>query len=138
MKRIHLATIGAASILALQACTNLEDIGRSDGMALQREEVSIPFASQRSAVHSWQADGREGLWVQDARRDWYYARLAAPCLGLDHAIQVGFDTGTSDRIDRFSHLVIPNERDRCAIISFTKSEPPPDGKRRTLMGEEVK
>lgn len=138
MKRIHLASIGVASVLVLQACTNLEDIGRSDGVALQREEASIPFASQRSAVNSWQADGREGLWVQDARREWYYAKFNAPCFGLDHAIQLGFDTGATDRIDRFSHVVIPNERDRCAIISFTRSEPPPDGKRRNLMGEEVK
>lgn len=137
MKHIHLAA-GAITLLALQACANLEDMGRSDGVALTRQEASIPFASQRSAVHSWQADGREGMWVQDARRDWYYAKFNAPCLGLEHAIQVGFDTGTSDRIDRFSHVVIPDERDRCAIISFTKSEPPPEGKRRSLMGEEVK
>jgi hypothetical protein len=137
MNYIHL-TAGAVTLLALQACANLEDMGRSDGVALTRDEVSIPFASQRSAVHSWQADGREGMWVQDARRDWYYAKFNAPCFGLDHAIQVGFDTGTSDRIDRFSYVVVPDERDRCAIISFTKSDPPPEGKRRSLMGEEVK
>jgi hypothetical protein len=137
MNYIHL-TAGAVTLLALHACANLEDMGRSDGVALTRDEVSIPFASQRSAVHSWQADGREGMWVQDARRDWYYAKFNAPCFGLDHAIQVGFDTGTSDRIDRFSYVVVPDERDRCAIISFTKSDPPPEGKRRSLMGEEVK
>jgi hypothetical protein len=137
MKRIHPAAIVVAAALALQGSANLENTGTSSGVALDKEQASIPFASQRSAVHSWQADGREGLWVQDARRDWYYAKFIGPCHGLDHALSVGFDTGTSDRIDRFSHVVVPNE-DRCAIISFTKSEPPPDGKRRSLMGEEVK
>jgi hypothetical protein len=138
MKRIHLVAVAVVTAAALQACANLEDTGTSTGVGLSKEEASIPFANQRSAVHSWQADGREGLWVQDARREWYYAKFIGPCHGLDHAISLGFDTGTSDRIDRFSHVIVPDERERCAIISFTRSEPPPDGKRRSLAGEEVK
>jgi hypothetical protein len=137
MKHIHL--VATASLLGLlQACTT-PDYGADgeDGVGLAREEASISFASQRSAVVSWQADGRDGVWVQDGRRQWYYAKLNAPCMGLDNAIRLGFDTGTSDRIDRFSYVVIPNN-ERCPINSFYESDPPPDGQRRELDGAEVK
>src|SRR5690606_30119602 len=114
MKRT-LIVIGFAvsSVVLLQACSMPEPVS-SDGVALQREEASIPFAGQRSAVSSWQADGREGLWVEGGRGDWFYAKLLSPCIGLDNAIRVGFDTGTSDRLDRFSHVIVPNEPQRCA------------------------
>lgn len=117
---------------ALQACAHLEtsSAASAGGVALE-DETAIPFANQRSAIQSWQVDGDMGLWVQDGRREWYYAKLAGPCLGIEHAIRLGFDTGTSDRLDRFSHVIVPGES-RCAIISFTKSQAPPEGNRRTF------
>lgn len=131
MKRlILLAAAVASSTVLLQGCANLES-ATSDGVALKRDEASIPFANQRSAVTSFQADGRNGLWVEGGRGDWYYARFNAPCVGVENAVRLGFDTGTSDRLDRFSHVIVPNEPERCAIISFTKSDPPPDGDRRS-------
>ncbi|HUG73920.1 MAG TPA: DUF6491 family protein [Steroidobacteraceae bacterium] len=134
MKHIHL--IATASLVGLlQACVTPEY--SSDGVGLTKPEVFIPFASQRSAVTSWQADGLEGVWVEGGLNKWYYARLNGPCYGLDNALRLGFDPGTSDRIDRFSYVVIPNE-ERCAISSFTESDPPPEGKRRALDGAEVK
>lgn len=120
--------IGAAALL-LPACT-LTQPTPSDGVELKREEASIAFANQRSAIHSFQADGRDGLWVESGRREWYYAKFIAPCIGIENAVRLGFDTGTSDRFDRFSYVIVPNERDRCAIASFTESDPPPDGDRR--------
>lgn len=127
--------MAATAGLGLQACTTPQSV-TSDGMGLEREQASIAFANQRSAVTSWQADGREGLWVESGRGEWYYAKFFAPCIGVDHAVQVGFDTGTSERLDRFSHVIVPNERERCAIMSFTKSDPPPDGDRRTFKAED--
>ncbi len=119
----------AAAGMLLPGCQTPQPM-ESDGVALDREEVFIPFANQRSAVTGWQADGREGVWIESGRGDWYYAKFLAPCQGIDNTVRLGFDTGTSDRIDRFSHVIVPNERDRCAIISLTKSDPPPDGDRR--------
>lgn len=133
MKTVHL--LGALVVAAtLQACAHLETSSAASpgGVALENE-TSIPFANQRSAIQSWQVDGRDGLWVQDGRREWYYAKFTGPCLGIEHAVQLGFDTGTSDRLDRFSHVIVPGES-RCSIISFTKSVAPPDGKRRTFDG----
>lgn len=119
----------AAMAGALQACKTPEP-AEPDGVSLTRQEVFIPFANQRSAVTSWQADGRDGVWIEGGRGDWYYAKFLAPCQGVDSAVQLGFDTGTSDRIDRFSHVIVPRERERCALISLTRSDPPPDGDRR--------
>lgn len=134
MKHIHL--IATASLLGLlQACVTPEY--SSGGVGLSKPEASIPFADQRSSVVSWQADGRQGVWVEDGSRNWYYAKLNGPCEGLDNAIRLGFDTGTSNRIDRYSYVVIPNE-ERCPVMSFTASDPPPDGSRRTLDGAAVK
>jgi hypothetical protein len=136
MKRAKFIAVAGLATL-VQGCASMPQKPPPDGVTLG-EESSIPFANQRNAVHSWQADGRDGLWIQDGRRNWYYARFIGPCFGIDNELSLGFDTGASDRIDRFSHVVVPNERDRCAIMSLRKSEPPPDGKRRSLAGEEVK
>lgn len=129
MRRLLIVAATAAPIALLQGCTSLPGT-TSDGVELRREEVAIPFATQRSAVTSFQADGRDGLWVESGRGDWYYARFISPCIGVDHAVRLGFDTGTSGMLDRYSHVIVPNERDRCAISSFTRSDPPPDGDRR--------
>jgi hypothetical protein len=137
MNRKILLVAFAALPAILQGCANL-DTTSSDGVDLRKDEVSIPFANQRSAIHSWQADGRDGLWIQDGRRNWYYAKFIGPCLGVERSIRLGFDTGTSDKFDRFSNVIVPEENERCAIASFTSSDPPPEGKRRTLTDSEIK
>lgn len=90
-------------------------------------EASIPFVNSSSAVRDWQADGVDGLWVQDAHKQWYYATLIGPCHGLDFALRVGFENRALDTLDRFSTVVVPGEG-RCAIQSFKKSEAPPKRK----------
>jgi hypothetical protein len=92
MKRILLVAAAALTGL-LQACATPDYSAESaGGVGLVREEASISFANQRSAVISWQADGRDGIWVQDGRKQWYYAKLNVPCIELENTISVGFDT----------------------------------------------
>jgi Family of unknown function (DUF6491) len=122
----------------LQACSTSGPVKEPDGVSLDRPQAFIPFANQRSSIYSFQADGREGLWVEDAKHEWYYGKFLGPCIGIENAVGLGFDTGTSDRLDRYSYVLVPGERDRCPLSSFTKSDPPPDGDRRTLGSEEVK
>lgn len=136
MKR-NLLVASAAMATLLQACANLETTSPS-GVGLSKEETSIPFANLRTAVHSWQADGIEGMWIEGQHRDWYYAKFIGPCHGVDRSIRLGFDTGTSDKLDRFSYVIVPEDNQRCAIQSFTASDPPQNGRRRNLEGEEVK
>ncbi|MFO1503569.1 MAG: DUF6491 family protein [Steroidobacteraceae bacterium] len=93
-------------------------------------EVSIPFVDHRN-IRDWQADKRDGLWIQDQRRNWYYARLMSPCIGLDFALSIGFDTGRgSGQLDKFSSIIVPREG-RCQITSLTRSDaPPPSGRKK--------
>jgi hypothetical protein len=133
MKRLHQLFTAAMVAGALQGCATPPASTSSDGVGLKQEETAIPFFnSQRSAVTGWQADGLEGLWIEGSHREWYYAKLNGPCFGLDNAIRLGFDTGPSDRLDRFSQPA------NCPIISFTKSDPPPDGKRHTFEDAKTK
>jgi hypothetical protein len=125
MKCMHLIAVAA---IALPGCADLPTTSSGGGVALE-QQASIEFANQRSSVTSWQADGRDGLWIESGKGDWYYGKFISPCFGLDHAIAVGFDNGSSNRIDRFSSVVVPYEPDRCQLASFTKSEPPPKGER---------
>lgn len=112
----------AAVILALSGAT-LQ--AAEEGTNLERgPEASIPFVNFGSSIRDWHADGVNGLWVQDARKQWFYAKLIGPCHGLDFAIRVGFDTRAVDSLDRFATVVVPGEG-RCSIQSFTKSEAPP-------------
>jgi hypothetical protein len=136
MKSIQLAA-ALSLACALPACTT-PDYSSGSAAPSDAAQASIPFADQRSAVLSWQPDGQEGLWVQDGSRQWYYADLIGPCIGLPNTVRVGFETGATNRLDRFSHVVIPCERERCAFSSFTKVDAPPNGKRHTLDGDEVK
>lgn len=128
MRRQIASTVPFAISALLSACQL--PMTSSGGVELRREEVAIQFANQRSAVTSWQADGRDGIWVEGGKGEWYYARFFSPCIGIETAVQIGFDTGTSDQLDRYSYVIVPNQRERCAIASFTRSDPPPEGDRR--------
>ena len=102
---------------------------------LSKEEAAIPFVNLRSTIHTWQADGRDGLWIQDQRKQWYYATTFGNCEGLDFAVALGFRTGTVNTLDRFSSNVVPGY-DRCPIRSLVKSEAPPKGKQHKEVSED--
>jgi hypothetical protein len=92
-------------------------------------EASIPFINLNQSIRQWQADGTQGLWIQDARKNWYYARLHTTCIGLDFAVSIGFETRTTNTLDRFSSIVVPRQPGNCPIASLTKSGGPPDDKK---------
>jgi len=124
MKTLRIAL--SAGLLALGAATSLPILaaeGATPLPAAPAVQASIPFVDHNS-IRDWQADGKDGLWVQDQRRNWYYAKLLGPCIGLDFAITIGFDTGPSNQLDKFGSIVVPREG-RCQITSFTRSDAPP-------------
>ena len=129
MPRPSLIAAMAASAL-LAACATAPADGEAATAGLNKPEASIPFADQRATIREWQADGTAGIWVQDAHRNWYYGRFHSSCFGLDFAEAVGFQVGSTGRLDRFSTIIVPRE-DRCPLASFTTSDAPPDnGQRR--------
>jgi hypothetical protein len=87
-------------------------------------EVSIPFITHGSVRTFHPTPGGEGVYIQNSRRDWYFARFFARCHELPFAIRVGFDTfGRSSTLSRGDTIIAG--RERCKIASIVKSGPPP-------------
>jgi hypothetical protein len=91
-------------------------------------ETSIPFVNMSQSIHGWQADGQTALWIQDAHDQWYYAKLAVPCQGLEFTAQLGFEPKTMNSLDKYGNIVMANSK-RCPMTSLTKSDPPPKEKK---------
>jgi hypothetical protein len=90
-------------------------------------DARIAFPS-RGGIVRMQADGDEALYVQDRHRQWYRAQLYGPCYGLSRSLGIGFDTRGSMDFDRFSTIVVGDER--CQIQSLARSGPPPSKRSR--------
>jgi len=88
-----------------------------------KPEASIAFANH-GGIWNWQADKEKGLWVQSNHRKWYYATFMGPCIGLNFANSVGFDTRPLGTFDRFSAVVVPGWG-KCQVQSFEPSDGPP-------------
>lgn len=88
------------------------------------EQAAIPFINQAQSIRSWHADTDEALWIEDARQQWYYARLQAPCHGLKFAVRLGFEPRSHNSLDRFGVIHVPGEG-RCQILSLVRSSEPP-------------
>jgi hypothetical protein len=86
-------------------------------------DVSIPFANH-GGIRDWHADRDRGLWIQDSFGKWYYATVMSPCIGLNFANSIGFDTRPQGSFDKFSYIVVPREG-RCAIQTLRPSGAPP-------------
>jgi hypothetical protein len=115
--------VGLAAMAAMgQAWA--EDASKDSGpTGLDSKEAVIPFLNQR-VINSWQSDGQTGLWIQDSGKQWYYAKLFAPCDGLEFTAQVGFRNRTLNQLSRDSEVVLSNGN-RCGFQSLRKSDAPP-------------
>jgi len=128
-------TLGSfAAVVALAAVGSLN--GRAVGAAEPpasppAPEASIPFANH-GGIYTWQADGERGLWVQDVHRHWYYAKLMAPCIGLQFVTTLRIDTRPAGTFDRFSAIMVPHEgiAGRCQVVSVVASQGPPSRRTR--------
>jgi len=85
-------------------------------------EASIAFPNH-GGIYDWHAVDRETLYVQDASRRWYLAKLMGPCLDLDFASRIGFVSSGNDVFDRFSSILVKGQR--CPLQSLVRSGPPP-------------
>jgi hypothetical protein len=118
--RRRCALIGATLFVLAGAATT--QAASTDAAKPATPEASIPFAN-RGGIFDWHADKDRGLWVQDVHRNWYYAKFMGPCIGLDFANSIGFDTRPLGNFDRFSSVFVPGTG-RCTVQSFTVSESP--------------
>ncbi|MBX3695153.1 MAG: hypothetical protein KF790_08265 [Steroidobacteraceae bacterium] len=117
--------IALAALLLAPLCANAAD---GKDTLPDPEQASIPFVDH-GGIRDWHADRDRGLWVQDNRRNWYYAKLLGPCTGLDFATAIGFVTKPPGSFDRFSTIIVPREGS-CPVVSFVRSDGPPPKEKR--------
>jgi hypothetical protein len=129
MKRAIIA--GAVTLLAMSQAF-AADKPKADPpgpTGLDTKEATIPFLDQRSSILDWKANGTTGIWIEDAHKQWYYAEMFAPCIGLDFAVGVGFRNRVLNRLDRDSDIIVPDSHmGPCKLKSLKKSDPPPGRK----------
>ncbi len=97
-------------------------------------EAKIVFPN-RGAIRNFEADGNDGLWLEDRQRRWYYAEIAGGCQELNFAQAIGFDTRGSPRFDRFSAIIVDGER--CPISSLVTSQKPLPRKERLKLRKDA-
>jgi hypothetical protein len=119
--RFVLATLLAATGFVLTGGVQAaEQAVRAEEAAAK--EASIPFANM-GGLRDWKAVDDETLYVQDVRRNWYLAKLLAPCTDLTFATTIGFETKGVNQLDRFGAVIVRGQR--CPLRSFVASGPPP-------------
>jgi Family of unknown function (DUF6491) len=84
-------------------------------------ETQIVFPNY-GAIRNFEADGNDGLWLEDRQRRWYYAEIIGGCLDLNFAQAIGFDTRGSPTFDKFSTIIVRGER--CPLVSLVTAEKP--------------
>lgn len=84
-------------------------------------ETQIVFPNQ-GAIRNFEADGNEGIWLEDRQRRWYYADFIGGCQELNFAQAIGFDTRGSVTFDKFSTILVAGER--CPIASLVTANKP--------------
>lgn len=97
-------------------------------------EASIAFPSY-GTIRNFEADGDDGVWIEDQRRDWYYAKLTGICPDLDFVQTIGIDTRGTARLDRFGAVLVNGQR--CAFTSFVTAEKPLPRKERLKAAKEA-
>ena len=88
--------------------------------AASAEQARIPFPGMR--IRNFHAEGRDVVYLEDQSRNWYRAEVVGTCTDLPFAQAIGIDTRGSSSFDRFSAIVVGN--DRCQLTSLTRSEKP--------------
>ncbi|MEY4269779.1 MAG: hypothetical protein RLZZ58_995 [Pseudomonadota bacterium] len=84
-------------------------------------ETEIAFANHDS-IRNFEADGDDGVWLEDRQRRWYYAALLGPCTNLNFAHAIGYDTRGSSTFDRFSTIYVGGQR--CQVTSLVTADKP--------------
>ena len=72
-----------------------------------------------------------GLWLEDSRRNWYYASFRGPCPGIQFGRSIAFDTRGSARFDKYTRILVGDAV--CDIERLvTADKPLPERERRRL------
>ncbi len=101
--------------------------------AAQREvgvEADISFPAY-GGIRNYHADDDRGVWLEDSRRNWYYASFRGPCPGIQFGRSIAFDTRGSARFDKYTRILVGDAV--CDIERLvTADKPLPERERRRL------
>ena len=115
--------LAALPALLLAGGASAQSIGATPGPH-SGERSAIPFVTHGS-VRTFQPTPRgDGVYIQNARRDWYYVTFFARCHELPWANAIAFETfGGSSTLERGDTILARDER--CKIADIVRSGPPP-------------
>ena len=82
---------------------------------------NISFPAQ-GGIRNFRADTDRGVWLEDRRRNWYFASFLGTCPEIRFAQGIGIDTRGSARFDKFSKIVVGNNV--CAIATLVTADKP--------------
>jgi hypothetical protein len=84
-------------------------------------ESSIAFPTY-GGVRNFRADDERGVWIEDLRRNWYYASFLGHCRDIRWADAIAIDTHGSSRFDRNSRIIVGD--DVCALETLVSADKP--------------
>jgi hypothetical protein len=120
-------------ISAIAACVALATAGGAIAAPAKPvplgREARIPFVDH-DTIHDFRADGNHGLWIQDQRRNWYYAKTFGPCFGLDFVNAIGVVTRGTTTLDKFGQILVDGRT--CQLSSLVTSAGPPPKKKKKV------
>jgi len=116
--------ISAAFAAALLTSAAAAQTGPTPGPR-SGERADIIFATH-NGIRTFTPDRRgEGVYLQDNRRNWFYARFFTRCQNIDFSLRVGFKTfGGSSNLSRGDTIYAG--REQCRIADLVRSGPPPE------------
>ena len=116
--------IAAIPALLLAGAASAQTAGPRSG-----ERADIPFATH-NGIRTFTPDRNgQGVYLQDQRKNWYYASFFSRCQNLNFAFRIGFKTfGSSSTLSRGDTIYA--DREECRIADIVRSGPPPEKPRK--------
>jgi len=128
MKILATALILTAALAGAAQAQSQHAVGPTPGPR-SGERADIPFATH-DGIRTFTPDRMgEGVYLQDNRKNWYYASFYSRCTELPYAFAFGFKTfGGSSTLSRGDTIIAGH--DTCRIADIVRSGPPPEKARR--------
>ncbi len=124
MSRNFILAAACAAAFALSGCATSREVAEAPvAYTVVAADASIPFAS--SAIRSYRVgkDVEHSLLLEGGASRWYRATLEPSCSrDLRWEFAIGFKTDATDRLDRFSSVLIDGRR--CRVIALDQIADP--------------
>ena len=111
----------AALIAGLCAAAALAVPASAAPPAKAEPQARIPFANHHG-IYDWRVVNDHELLIQSEGGSWYKATLMGSCFNLPFAERIGFTTNPDGSFDRFSSILVRDQR--CPVTSLVASAAP--------------